>query len=224
MNMKSGKSIIVYIFAIILLVFGCVGTIACIGGIFAVNSFNLADLNFTNINSTVQEGVGSVNKLIKDSSTALGNVSTTVREVENTLFTVADLSRSAAQATYGIAESMNFEILTLKPLAASAKYFNDIGNNLNALADNIESTAGTINQNADDIDKIAVDMEDISIKIENASEGFNTTTTSLPDFGFKKILYILLAYCGFLHLMFVLIGISLMIVGKSRNTPAAQPS
>ncbi len=220
--MSSKKQAIVCILAIIMLIFGSLGTIACFGGIFAVKSFNLNILNFSSLNTSVQEGASSITVLIKDSSTTIGNVSTTVREAKETLFTVADLSRSAAQATYGIAESINFQVGTFKPLEGTVKYFTDIGDNLNSLAINIESTAGSIDKNADDIDKTVVDLKDISVKLENASKSFNTTTTSLPDFGFKEILYALLAYCGILHLMFVLVGVSLRIIGKSGNTAKVQ--
>lgn len=222
--MSPRKLALIYILAIIMLVFGILGSAVFFGGMFAVRDFDIANLNFSSINDSVQDGVGSVNVLIKDTSSAMGNVSTTVREVKDTLTNVSILSRSASIATYGIAKSMNFEILTFKPLEGTVKYFNDIGDSLNSLADSIESTAGTIEKNADDIDKIADDMSDISVKIENASGSFSTTADSLPDFGFKKILYAFLAYAGLLHLMFVLIGISLMTISKSSNIAYVQSS
>jgi hypothetical protein len=211
----SKKQFIVYLLAIIMFIFGCFGIIACFGGIFAVKNFNLNIPNFSSLNNSVQEGASSVNVLINDSSVSIENISTTVRETKDTLFTVANLSRSAAQATYGIAESINFQVGTFRPLEGSVKYFTDIGDNLNSLAINVENTAGSIDKNANDIDKIAVDLKDISIKLENTSKSLSTTAMSVPDFGFKKVLYALIAYCGILHLMFVLIGISLMIIGKS---------
>lgn len=222
MPVSSKKQVIIYILAIIMFIFGSLGTIACFGGIFAVKSLNLNILNFSSLNTSVQEGASSITVLIKDSSKTIANASTTAREAKETLFTVSDLSRSAAQATYGIAESINFQIGTFKPLEGTVKHFTDIGDNLNSLAINIDNTAGSIDKNADDIDKIAVDLKDISVKLENASKSFNTTTTFLPDFEFKKVLYALLAYCGILHLMFVLIGVSLMIIGKFENTTKVQ--
>jgi hypothetical protein len=215
--MTKGRITFIYILALIMFIFGVIGFLTCFGGMFVVKKFYLGNLNFTTLNSSVQEGVGSVNVLIKDSSTALANVSTTVREAKDTLLTVSELSESAAGATFEIAKSMDFEILTFKPLEDTIKYFREIGNSLESFSVSIEDTAKTIDKNADDIEKISADMETISLKIDKASESFDATTASLPDFGFKKILYILLAYAGILHLMFVLTGVALMSINKSGN-------
>jgi methyl-accepting chemotaxis protein len=222
--MSPRKLAFIYTLAIIMLVFGTAGSGVFFGGLFVVKDFNLSSLNFESINNSVQEGTGSVNTLIKDTSTAMANVSKTVREVKNTLRNVSTLSKAASEATYGIAKSMNFEIFTVRPLGDTVKYFNDIGDSLSTLSESIEDTAGTFDKNADDIDRIALDMEDISEKIESASNSFAATATSLPDLGFKKILYALLAYAGMLHLMFVLIGISLMMVSKSSIAAYVQSS
>ena len=64
--MNKFRLLFIYIFALIMIVFGILGAIACSAGIFMVNNLNMGDASFSIINTSLQEGVGSVNTLIKE--------------------------------------------------------------------------------------------------------------------------------------------------------------
>ena len=90
--------------------------------------------------------------------------------------------------------------------------FSFSGKNLiyHLLSDNIDV-------NTADVERIASDMDDLSIKLRDISNNFGTSLFTLPDFGFKRILYSIFTFAGILSFAFVLIGTGMILINRKIN-------
>ena len=94
------------------------------------------------------------------------------------------------------------------------QYFNQIGDDLKTLSASIFSTAESLKANEEDLSKIGTNFEEVSLKLNVISGEINRTVSIVAQDNILNLINILTIYITVLHFMFVLIGISLMLVAK----------
>jgi hypothetical protein len=211
--MQGKKSKIVVIFSIIILLFGVIGCILSFGGIYLVRNINLG-VSDSQMITTVSSSLGSATKTLEDSSTALKNIAITVGAAKDSLDSASVMLLNSSEALAQIAETMNFEIIGIKPLEDTSQYFLSIADDLVILSGNIDNLSRSLGTNVDDINTLSTDMGDISTRLDNVSTSLSESTETGLGLGIKSLLYIILAIMGTLNIMFILIGSSLIILNK----------
>jgi len=204
------KSIILKIFAFILILFGVAGIAGSIAGIPVANKYLRSVNTLPEINESVVAGFSSISGMITDVSATTKNVTQTLTETKESLKNASELSDEAAAAFYEISQYVEFDILGFKPLAETSTYFNDLGDTLTELSGQISNTAGSLDVNIRDVDKLSQDFTQISTKMDKVSEVSSKTLTLLPVESFLKVAYVLLIYIAVLHLMFVITGLGIL--------------
>ena len=96
----------------------------------------------------------------------------------------------------------------------AGQYFNQIGDDLKTLSASIFSTAESLKANEEDLSKIGTNFEEVSLKLNVISGEINRTVSIVAQDNILNLINILTIYITVLHFMFVLIGISLMLVAK----------
>jgi hypothetical protein len=211
--MRGKKSKIVVIFSIIILLFGVIGCILSFGGIYLVRNLNLG-VSDSQIITTVSSSLGSATKTLEDSSTALKNIAITVGAAKDSLGSASVMLLNSSEALVQIAETMNFEIIGIKPLEDTSQYFLSIADDLVILSGNIDNLSQSLGTNVGDINTLSTDLGDISTRLDNVSTSLSESTETGLGLGIKSLLYIILAIMGTLNIMFILIGSSLIILNK----------
>ncbi|MBM3706710.1 MAG: hypothetical protein FJW66_09330 [Actinobacteria bacterium] len=194
--------------------FGITGCIPSFAGIYFVKNFNIDRVNSTEMLSTFGSSMDSVTGLIKDSSTALKNAAGTVLEAKDSLADASKMLDESSVALLEISKLVNFEILGIKPMEGVSRYFISIADDLDSLAVSVEAMSASIGGNAGDLNKISEDLEEISFRLDNFTASFLKTSETVPSFGLKSILYFILIYLGILNIIFVMIGISLLVLNR----------
>ena len=198
------------IFAVILILFGVAGMVGSIAGIPIANKYLKSVNALPEINESVVAGFSSISGTITDVSTTTKNVTQTLIETKKSLSNASLLSDQAGTAFHQISKYVGFDILGYKPLAETSTYFNDIGDTLSELSNQISNTVDSLDVNIRDVAKLSQDFILISAKLDKVSEVSSKTMTLLPVGSFLKVAYILLIYIAVLHLMFVIIGLSIL--------------
>ena len=198
------------IFAVILILFGVAGIVGSIAGIPIANKYLKSVNALPEINESVVAGFSSISGTITDVSTTTKNVTQTLIETKKSLSNASLLSDQAGTAFHQISKYVGFDILGYKPLAETSTYFNDIGDTLSELSNQISNTVDSLDVNIRDVAKLSQDFILISAKLDKVSEVSSKTMTLLPVGSFLKVAYILLIYIAVLHLMFVIIGLSIL--------------
>ena len=204
------KILIIKFFAVILTLFGAAGMVGSIAGIPIANKYLKSFNTLPEINESVVAGFSSISGTIIDVSTTTKNVTQTLIETKKSLSSASSLSDQAGTAFHQISKYVDFDILGYKPLAETSTYFNDIGDTLSELSNQISNTVDFLDVNIRDVDKLSQDFILISAKLDKVSEVSSKTMTLLPIGSFLKVTYILLIYIAVLHLMFVIIGLSIL--------------
>ncbi len=217
MALKNKKGIGILIIAIIIIIIGVIGCVFCVSGIVSVKNFKLDLTETTELVASVKGGLDSTTTLIGNLTVALRNGSSTIREAKNSLYNVSDVSDDTAKVIQTIAKAIDFNLFGFQPLSGASEYFESVGNSVQDLGGNIIDIADNIDVNAEDVEKIAGDLENLSVKLRGISNNFENAVITLPDFGFKKILYALLYFSGVLSLAFILVGVALILLNRRIN-------
>ncbi len=209
--MDAKKSLIKYIFSIILILFGVSGCALSVTGLvyFKKNlSFTREEADF---GASLDKNILSVSDMMRDTSKGLENASLTLKQVEETLANAQELLGTSSFAFYDIAETINFEILGYRPLEKSYEYFIGVGDSLSLLSSDIGKTALYINTNSADLTKISKNIDDITVNINNTYKNFSGTFSDIANFNISSVFTCMLIYILVLHIMFVLIGLVLIL-------------
>ena len=217
MALKNKKGIGILVIAIIIIIIGVIGCVFCVGGIVSVKNLKLDLTETTELTASVKGGLDSATTLVGNLAIALRNSSLTIREAKNSLYNVSDVSDDTAKVIQTIAEAIDFNLFGFQPLSGASEYFESVGYSVQDIGGNINNIADNIDVNADDVDKIAGDLENLSVKLRDISNNFENAVTTLPDFGFKKMLYALLYFGGALSLAFILVGAAIILLNRRIN-------
>jgi hypothetical protein len=215
MALKNRKGVVIIIIAAVVILLGVIGCVFSIGGSISVKNFKLDLPETTRLASAIGGGLDTSTTTIENLSAALKNGSKTVREAKDSLYNVRDILNNTATAVKSIADAMDFSIFGFQPLLGASEYFGKVGTSIGELEDKIIDIADNIDVNAADVEKIADNLEDLSLKLKDISSNFNSSIFTLPDFGFKRMLYVMLALVGALSLAFILVGTGLILINKS---------
>ena len=211
--MQGKKRIIVIIFSIIIMLFGIIGCAASFGGIYLVKNLNIGGTE-SQLVTTVSGTLNLATDTIENSSTALKNIASTVGVAKDSLESAADVLMSSSEALAEISETMNFEIIGIKPLEDTSQYFISIAKDLDVLSGRIDSLSRSLGTNVDDINRVSTDLGEISIRLDNFSTSLSGATGTELDFGIKNFLYIVLALMASFNIVFILIGLSLAMLNR----------
>lgn len=212
-KIQGKKSKIVIIFSIVILLFGIIGCILSFGGIYLVRNLNLG-MTDSQLITTVSSSLDSATKTLEDSSVALKNIAITVEVAKESLGSASDVLISSSEAIAEIGETMNFEIIGTKPLEDTSQYFLSIADDLVALSENIDNMSQSLGTNVGDLNTLSTDLGDVSTRLDTISTSLSEPAGTGLGLGIKSLLYIILAIMGTLNVMFILIGLSLLIVNK----------
>ena len=216
-SIKGKKDIEILVIASIVILIGVIGCVFCIGGAIGVKNFKLDLPDTTNLTSSIKGGLDTAANLVGNLSVALRSGTKTISEAKDSLYNVEDITKNTANAVEAIADAMDFNIFGFQPLAGASEYFDKIGVSIVDLGKRIISIADNIDVNTADVERIASDMDDLSIKLRDISNNFGTSLFTLPDFGFKRILYSIFTFAGILSFAFVLIGTGMILINRKIN-------
>jgi hypothetical protein len=208
------KPIFTYIFSILIILFGVVGTVFSVTGMFYLRKEPLYNLASSNITTSLDENIVSVSELMHQTSEGLENASLTLKQVEESLLNAQNLLKDSSNAFYDIADTVNFEILGYKPLEKSYSYFNNVGDSLWVISEDILKTAQYIDTNSKDLTEIGDNLSDITVNINHSYDSFSETFSSLIGKNTGAILFYILLYISILHVMFIFIGLMFLFKNK----------
>jgi len=120
----------------------------------------------------------------------------------------------SADAIYSISKLTDFNILGFKPMAETGQYFNQIGDDLKTLSVSILATAEALKTNEEDLSRIGTNFKDVTLQLNTISGEISHTVSIVVQDNVLNLINILTIYITVLHFMFILIGLSLMLVAK----------
>ena len=217
MALKCKKGVGILIIASIVILIGVIGCVFCIGGAAGVSNFKLSLPDTTNLTYSIKGGLDTASNLTGNLSVALRNGTKTIKEAKDSLYNVEDITGNTADAVIALADAMDFNIFGFQPLAGASEYFDKIGDSIIDLGKRIISIADNIDVNTTDVLRIAGDMDDLSLRLKDISDSFGTSLFTLPDFGFKRILYTIITFAGILSIAFILIGTGMILINRKIN-------
>ena len=210
----GAKKVFVYFLSLILIVFGIAGSIFSIVFMQKANLFTGNVKQIETMNTSLKSGFESITAIAKNTGTATENMVTSIKNARLSLVAASETAASSAEAIHSIAKLTDFDILGFKPMQEAGQYFNQIGDDLKTLSASIFSTAESLKANEEDLSKIGTNFEEVSLKLNVISGEINRTVSIVAQDNILNLINILTIYITVLHFMFVLIGISLMLVAK----------
>ncbi len=212
--MQAGRNKFIIFFAIILILFGTIGAIASVTGIFIVNSYDNSFGKIQDLGLAIVESLERTSGILEDANTASAHIAESIRTTKGIINYSSVIIYDSGIAFEKMSDLAGFEILGLKPLVAVEDYFKGIGDNMVGLSGELDKAAVDMDANASDLDKISGDLETISVKLGDVAAGFNKTINSFSVFNLILVIKCLLAYLGIFHIIFVLNGIMFLILKK----------
>jgi len=210
----NGKRVFVNILSLILIVFGIAGSAFSIVFMQKVNLFTGNVKQIETMNTSLKSGFESITAIAKNTGTATENMVTSIKNARLSLVAASETAASSAEAIHSIAKLTDFDVLGFKPMQEAGQYFNQIGDDLKILSVSIFSTAESLKANEEDLSKIGTNFEEVSLKLNVISGEINRTVSIVAQDNILNLINIQTIYITVLQFMFVLIGISLMLVAK----------
>jgi hypothetical protein len=210
----NSKRVFVNILSLILIVFGIAGSAFSIVFMQKVNQFTGNVKQIETINTSLKSGFESITTITKNTGIATANMAESIKSARLSLEAASGTAASSADAIYSIAKITDFDILGFKPMAETGQYFNQIGDDLKVLSVSILATAEALQTNEKDIARIGTNFEEVSTKLNVISGEINRTVSIVVQDNVLKLVNILTIYITVLHFMFILIGLSLMLIAK----------
>jgi hypothetical protein len=137
-----------------------------------------------------------------------------IKSARLSLEAASGTAASSADAIYSISKLTDFDILGFKPMAETAKYFNQIGDDLKTLSVSILATAEALKTNEGDLSRIGTNFDEMTVQLNLISGEISRTVSIVVQDNILNLINILTIYITVLHAMFILIGVSLMLVAK----------
>jgi hypothetical protein len=210
----NGKRVFVNILSLILIVFGIAGSVFSIVFMKKINLFTGNVKQIENINTSLKSGFESITVIAKNTGTATDNMAASIKSARLSLEAASGTAASSADAIYSISKLTDFDILGFKPMAETGQYFNQIGDDLKTLSVSILATAEALKTNEEDLSRIGTNFEDVSLQLNTISGEISRTVSIVVQDNVLNLINILTIYITVLHFMFILIGLSLMLVAK----------
>ena len=212
--MQAVRNKFIIFFSIILILFGTIGGVASIVGIFVVNSYNNSFEKIQDLGLIIGESLELTSGMLENANTTSVHIAESIRTTKSTLNYTSVIIYDSGIAFEKMADLAGFEILGLKPMEAAEDYFKDIGNNMVGLSEELDKATSNMDTNASDLDKISGDLEIISVKLGDVAARFNNTINSFSVFNLVLVIKSLLVYLGIFHIVFILNGIMFLILKK----------
>jgi len=210
----NGKRVFVNILSLILIVFGIAGSVFSIVFMKKINLFTSNVKQIENINTSLKSGFESITVIAKNTGTATENMAASIKSARLSLEAASGTAASSADAIYSISKLTDFNILGFKPMAEIGQYFKQIGDDLKTLSVSILATAEALKTNEEDLSRIGTNFEDVSLQLNVISGEISRTVSIIVQDNVLNLINILTIYITVLHFMFILIGLSLMLVAK----------
>jgi hypothetical protein len=210
----NGKRVFVNILSLILIIFGIAGSVFSIVFMKKINLFTGDVKQIENINTSLKSGFESITVIAKNTSTATANMAESIKSARLSLEAASGTAASSADAIYSIAKITDFDILGFKPMAETGQYFNQIGDDLKTLSASILATAAALQTNEEDLSRIGTNFEEVSLQLNTISGEISRTVSIVVQDNVLNLINILTIYITVLHFMFILIGLSIMLVAK----------
>jgi len=210
----KGKRVFVNILALILIVFGIAGSVFSIVFMKRINLFTGNVKQIENINTSLKSGFESITVIAKNTGTATENMAASIKSARLSLEAASGTAASSADAIYSISKLTDFDILGFKPMAETGQYFNQIGDDLKTLSVSILATSEALKTNEEDLSRIGANFEDVSLQLNVISGEISRTVSIVVQDNILNLINILTIYITVLHAMFILIGLSLVLVAK----------
>jgi len=211
--MKAKKTF-VYILSLILIVFGIAGSAFSIVFMQKVSQFTGNVKQIETINTSLKSGFESITTITKNTGTATANMAESIKSARLSLEAASGTAASSADAIYSIAKITNFDIFGIKPMAETGQYFNRIGDDLKTLSVSIGATAEALKTNEGDLARIGTNFDEMTVQLNVISGEISRTVSIVVQDNILNLINILTIYITVLHFMFILIGLSLMLVAK----------
>jgi hypothetical protein len=210
----NGKRVFVNILSLILIVFGIAGSVFSIVFMKKINLFTGNVKQIENINTSLKSGFESITVIAKNTGTATENMAASIKSARLSLEAASGTAASSADAIYSISKLTDFNILGFKPMAETGQYFNQIGDDLKTLSVSIFATAEALKTNEEDLSRIGTNFKDVTLQLNTISGEISHTVSIVVQDNVLNLINILTIYITVLHFMFILIGLSLMLVAK----------
>ena len=210
----NGKRVFVNILSLILIVFGIAGSVFSIVFMKKINLFTGNVKQIENINTSLKSGFESITVIAKNTGTATENMAASIKSARLSLEAASGTAASSADAIYSISKLTDFNILGFKPMAETGQYFNQIGDDLKTLSVSILATAEALKTNEEDLSRIGTNFKDVTLQLNTISGEISHTVSIVVQDNVLNLINILTIYITVLHFMFILIGLSLMLVAK----------
>jgi hypothetical protein len=210
----NGKRVFVNILSLILIIFGIAGSVFSIVFMKKINLFTGDVKQIENINTSLKSGFESITVIAKNTGTATANMAESIKSARLSLEAASGTAASSADAIYSIAKITDFDILGFKPMAETGQYFNQIGDDLKTLSASILATAAALQTNEEDLSRIGTNFEEVSLQLNTISGEISRTVSIVVQDNVLNLINILTIYITVLHFMFILIGLSIMLVAK----------
>ncbi len=210
----NGKRVFVNILSLILIVFGIAGSVFSIVFMKKINLFTGNVKQIENINTSLKSGFESITVIAKNTGNATENMAASIKSARLSLEAASGTAASSADAIYSISKLTDFNILGFKPMAETGQYFNQIGDDLKTLSVSILATAEALKTNEEDLSRIGTNFKDVTLQLNTISGEISHTVSIVVQDNVLNLINILTIYITVLHFMFILIGLSLMLVAK----------
>ncbi|HEX7560667.1 MAG TPA: hypothetical protein VF347_00580 [Candidatus Humimicrobiaceae bacterium] len=210
----NGKRVFVNILSLILIVFGIAGSVFSIVFMKKINLFTGNVKQIENINTSLKSGFESITVIAKNTGAATENMAASIKSARLSLEAASGTAASSAEAIYSISKLTDFNILGFKPMAETGQYFNQIGDDLKTLSVSIFATAEALKTNEEDLSRIGTNFKDVTLQLNTISGEISHTVSIVVQDNVLNLINILTIYITVLHFMFILIGLSLMLVAK----------
>lgn len=210
----SARRTFVNILSLILIVFGIAGSAFSVVFMQKVNQFTGNVKQIETINTSLKSSFDSITTITKNTGIATANMAESIKSARLSLEAAARTAASSSDAIYSIAKITDFNILGFKPMAETGQYFTQIGDDLKILSVSILATAIALQTNEEDLAKIGINFEEVSSTLTVLSGEISRTVSIVVQDNILKLINILTIYIIVLHAMFILVGLSLMLVAK----------
>lgn len=131
------------------------------------------------------------------------------------------LSISLSDTAGGLEDTGSYLSNLGHDLESTADSFNTTADRILDLGVNLDTTADKLGSNAEDMDKMSINFKNMSDGLDRVSVQFSQFTTVEPNQNYintiKNLIYGLLIWFGFIHLLLIGIGFSLFLMTSNKT-------
>jgi hypothetical protein len=214
LKLAKSRQLFVAFFSIFLIFFGIAGSIVSFFAISFLDRYKVDDSTISEFSFAVEKGFDSISLTLDNAAIAAENIADSVVAAKDSLDSAATVTKQASDAFSEMAKLVDFSILGLKPFEGVTGYFSDTSQSLLSLSSDLLLTAESLAVNSEDILVLGADLGEASGSVKDISENISSTTNIFSFQEFYTFFNYLLIYLGVMHIMFVLIGISLLALRR----------